>query len=157
MFFLFKWRKERIDGLSFQYKISNFGDHSLTFSPMYKYIFPVALFVLLLTCGHQKHVTTTNNPQTRWHPPVKPLPDPNINIESRPDYHPSETRENDLTNTTLWVRFDWAKRYMYGKAVISGHPYFYPTSSLKLDARGMQINRVALLLRDATDPAKEPH
>jgi aminopeptidase N len=121
---------------------------------MYKYIFPVALFVLLLACGHQKHVTTTNNPQTRWHPPVKPLPDPNINIESRADYHPSETRENDLLNTTLWVRFDWTKRYMYGKAVISGHPYFYPTSSLKLDARGMQINRVALLQRDATDPAK---
>jgi aminopeptidase N len=122
---------------------------------MYKYILPVTLLVFLLACGHHEHTTKTPTPQPRWRMAnQKPAPDPNINIESRPDYRPSETRETDLLNTTLWVRFDWEKKYMYGKATISARPYFYPTSSLKLDARGMQINRVALLQRDATDPMK---
>ncbi|MDQ3110543.1 MAG: hypothetical protein M3R17_11670 [Bacteroidota bacterium] len=119
---------------------------------MYKYIFPIALSAFLLACGHQKNNTQTNT-QTRWRPlNQKPAPDPNVNIESRADYRPSETRETDLLNTTLHVRFDWAKKRMHGKAIISARPFFYPTSSLKLDARGMEINRVAMLMRDATNP-----
>jgi aminopeptidase N len=121
---------------------------------MYKYIFPVALFAFLLACGHQKN-NTKNNPQPHWRTASqKQGPDPNLNIESRPDYHASEPRETDLLHTTLHVRFDWTKKRMHGKATISARPYFYPTSSLKLDARGMEINRVAVLLRDVANPVK---
>ncbi len=123
---------------------------------MYKYIFPVSILVLLLSCGHQKHVTQNNTPPPTHRRPYnqKEPVDPNLNNESRADYQPSVTRESDLLNTTLWVSFDWNKKYMYGKAAISARPYFYPTSSLKLDARGMTINRVAILMRDPSNPLK---
>jgi aminopeptidase N len=122
---------------------------------MYKYILPVTLFAFLLACNHQKNTTKNNNQSTHWRPAnQKTGPDQHLNIESRPDYHGSETRENDLLNTTLHVRFDWEKKRMYGKATISVRPYFYPTSSLKLDARGMEISRVAVLVRDVTSPMK---
>lgn len=69
--------------------------------------------------------------------------DPNLNSESRPDYNPSPDHESDILHTKLDVRFDWAKRYLYGKATIAARPYFYPTSTLVLDARGMEIKRIA--------------
>ncbi|MEO5644758.1 MAG: M1 family aminopeptidase [Bacteroidia bacterium] len=122
---------------------------------MYKYIFPISLFALILACGHQKNITKTDPQQTHWRQAKqKPAPDPNVNVESRPDYHASETRETDLLHTSLQVRFDWTNKWMYGKATISARPYFYPTAFLKLDARGMQINRVAILMRDITSPMK---
>lgn len=120
---------------------------------MYKYIFPVSLFAFLLACGHQKN-TTKNNPQPNRRNTNQTTANPNINTESQSDYRPSETRETDLLHTTLQVRFDWEKKRMHGKATISAHPYFYPTAILKLDARGMEINRVAMLMRDATNPVK---
>ncbi len=120
---------------------------------MYKYIFPVSLFAFLLACGHQKN-TTKNNVQPHWRSATQTTANPNINTESQPDYRPSETRETDLLHTTLHVRFDWEKKRMHGKATISAHPYFYPTATLKLDARGMEINRVAMLIRDVTNPVK---
>lgn len=65
--------------------------------------------------------------------------------KEKPVYHGSETRINDIIHTKLEVKFDWAKTYMYGKATITARPYFYPTSVIDLDARGMDINEVALL------------
>ncbi len=123
---------------------------------MHKFILPISLIVFLFACGHQKHATTQNNKQPnhrQWTVQKKTPVDPNLNAESRPDYNPSATRETDLLHTKLEVRFDWSKRYMYGKATISARPYFYPTSTLVLDARGMTINRVAILNRDVTNPA----
>jgi aminopeptidase N len=123
---------------------------------MYKYIFPITLFIFLLACGHEKHTTTqtnTNSSHHQWNAVTKSPVDLNVNPESRVDYNPSATRETDLLHTRLEVRFDWAKRYMYGKATISARPYFYPTNILELDARGMQINRVGLLNRDMTNPS----
>src|SRR4051812_29310510 len=61
------------------------------------------------------------------------------------NYQASFTRVNDILHTKLDVSFDWAKKYMYGKATITIKPYFYPTSALALDARGMQINEVSLV------------
>lgn len=62
-------------------------------------------------------------------------------------YQASATRINDIIHTKLDVSFDWAKQYLYGKATITVKPYFYPTSTLELDARGMEIKEV-LLIRD---------
>lgn len=60
-------------------------------------------------------------------------------------YRASETKVNNLVHTKLDVRFDYAKAEMPGKAWITLTPHFYPTDSLRLDAKGMQINRVALM------------
>lgn len=60
-------------------------------------------------------------------------------------YRSSATKTNDLVHTKLDVRFDYDKAYMYGKAWITLHPHFYPTDSLRLDAKGMNINTVALV------------
>lgn len=60
-------------------------------------------------------------------------------------YRTSATRINDLVHTKLDVRFDYAKRYLYGKAWITLRPHFYTTDSLTLDAKGMDIKQVALV------------
>ncbi len=75
-------------------------------------------------------------------------------------YHASETRVNDLLHTKLDVNFDWSKQWMYGKATITVKPYFYPTSVLMLDARGMEIKEVSLvkseLMKTGMDSKKNP-
>lgn len=60
-------------------------------------------------------------------------------------YRASATKVNDLVHTKLDVRFDYPKRYMYGKAWITLKPHFYPTDSLTLDAKGMDIKEVAVV------------
>jgi aminopeptidase N len=59
-------------------------------------------------------------------------------------YQASFTRLNDIIHTKLDVSFDWTKQYLYGRATITVKPYFYPTSTLQLDARGMQIKEITL-------------
>jgi len=60
-------------------------------------------------------------------------------------FNPSRTREHDLLHTTLRVRFDWEKQYLHGLAELTLKPYFYPQSTLTLDAKGMDIHQVNLL------------
>ncbi len=60
-------------------------------------------------------------------------------------YRASNPIVNDLMHTKLDVRFDWEKKYLYGKATLTLQPHFYPTQSLVLNARGMTINEVSLL------------
>src|ERR1035437_372531 len=70
-------------------------------------------------------------------------------------YQASATRINDIIHTKLDVRFDWAKQYLYGQATITVKPYFYPTSTLELNARGMEIKEVSLIQNEnITMPAK---
>lgn len=59
-------------------------------------------------------------------------------------YRETPEKINDLVHTKLEVRFDYDKAYLYGKAWITLAPHFYPTDSLTLDAKGMQINKVTL-------------
>ncbi len=73
-------------------------------------------------------------------------------ISEVPVYQASATRLNDIIHTKLDVSFDWTKQYMYGKATITAKPYFYPTSTLELDARGMEIKEVSLI----ADAVKKP-
>jgi aminopeptidase N len=60
-------------------------------------------------------------------------------------YRETPTIINDLVHTKLDVRFDYAKAWMYGKTWITLKPHFYPTDSLQLDAKGMEIKEVALM------------
>lgn len=71
-----------------------------------------------------------------------------------PVYQASATRLNDIIHTKLEVSFDWSKQYMYGKATITIKPYFYPTSVLELDARGMEIKQVALVTQTGKQDLK---
>ncbi|MBU6121406.1 M1 family aminopeptidase [Hymenobacter siberiensis] len=69
-------------------------------------------------------------------------------------YRASATKVNDLVHTKLDVRFDYAKRYLYGKEWVTLKPHGYPTDSLRLDAKGMDIKAVALMSGDKQTPLK---
>ncbi|MEO6671511.1 MAG: M1 family metallopeptidase [Ferruginibacter sp.] len=60
-------------------------------------------------------------------------------------YRESNPRINDLVHTKLDVRFDYAKSYMYGKEWLTLQPHFYPTDSLLLDAKGMDIKELSMM------------
>ncbi len=60
-------------------------------------------------------------------------------------YRATSTKINDLVHTKLDVKFDYDKAYLYGKAWITLHPHFYPTDTLSLDAKGMEIKEVAMM------------
>ncbi len=57
----------------------------------------------------------------------------------------SYPKTNELLHTKLDVRFDYDKSYMYGKEWLTLQPHFYPTDSVLLDAKGMEIKEVAIM------------
>jgi aminopeptidase N len=61
------------------------------------------------------------------------------------NYRETAQRINDLVHTKLDVKFDYTKSYLYGKAWLTLKPHFYPTDTLTLDAKGMDISKVTLL------------
>ncbi|MBO0356327.1 M1 family peptidase [Hymenobacter sp. BT186] len=69
-------------------------------------------------------------------------------------YRASATKVNDLVHTKLDVRFDYAKRYLYGKEWVTLKPHGYATDSLRLDAKGMDIKSVALMNGEQQVPLK---
>ncbi|MFT4025088.1 MAG: M1 family metallopeptidase, partial [Flavihumibacter sp.] len=69
-------------------------------------------------------------------------------------YRAAAEKINDLVHTKLDVSFDYAKAWMPGKAWITLQPHFYPTDSLRLDAKGMDIKTVALVSGSKTAPLK---
>lgn len=60
-------------------------------------------------------------------------------------YRETPEKINDLVHTKLDVRFDYGKKYLYGKAWITLKPHFYPADSLRLDAKGMDVKKVSLI------------
>ncbi len=82
-----------------------------------------------------------------------------MNVDTAPkiafeNYRASATVINQLIHTELHVSFDWDKQYLYGKATITLKPYFYPTDSLTLDAKGMDIHEISLLKGNDKTPLK---
>ena len=69
-------------------------------------------------------------------------------------YRETATKTNDLMHTKLDAKFDFTKSYMYGKAWITLQPHFYPTDSLQLDAKGMDIHKVAIVKNGKESPLK---
>lgn len=51
---------------------------------------------------------------------------------------------NDLVHTKLEAGFDYTKSQLNGKVWLTLKPHFYPTDSLALDAKGMDIKEVAI-------------
>ena len=64
--------------------------------------------------------------------------------DTLPVYRATAKMDNDIIHTKLDVRFDWVKKHVLGKAWITAKPYFYPTSSIELDAKGFDIAKVTL-------------
>ena len=60
-------------------------------------------------------------------------------------YQATPERINNLVHTKLDARFDYAKQQLIGKVWITLRPHFYPTDSLLLDAKGMDIKEVAVV------------
>src|SRR6476620_2370101 len=69
-------------------------------------------------------------------------------------YREAATKINDLVHTKLDAKFDFSKSYMYGKAWITLKPHFYPTDSLRLDAKGMDIHKIAIVTNGRKSPLK---
>lgn len=61
------------------------------------------------------------------------------------EYRETATRINDLVHTKLDVKPDFSNSHLYGKAWITLRPHFYPTDSLSLDAKGMELKKVAMV------------
>jgi len=69
-------------------------------------------------------------------------------------YRETPPKINDLVHTKLDVRFDYKKRYMYGKEWVTLRPHFYPTDSLRLDAKGMDIKNISVIKNGKNIPLK---
>jgi aminopeptidase N len=63
----------------------------------------------------------------------------------RPVYNASEKRVHDLIHTKLDVSFDWERQYLNGKAILELKPIFSPSDLLRLDAKGFDIKKVAMV------------
>jgi len=97
-----------------------------------------AFLTLFFGCTTEKKTTTETDPKLLKKDSVEQRTERKV-------YRGSYLLINDLEHTKLEVKFDWQKKYLYGKATITLHPHFYSTDSLTLNARGMNINEVSLL------------
>ena len=66
-----------------------------------------------------------------------------INYRSFPE------KENDLVHTKLVANFDYAKSQLNGTVWLELHPHFYATNQLTLDAKGMDIHNVSIVLKES--------
>lgn len=69
-------------------------------------------------------------------------------------YRETPPKINDLIHTKLDVRFDYKKRYLYGKEWVTLRPHFYPTDTLRLDAKGMDIKNISVVKNGRNVPLK---
>lgn len=60
-------------------------------------------------------------------------------------YRETAPKINDLVHTKLDAKFDYDAAYLNGKVWITLKPHFYPTDSLSLDAKGMDIKNVSIV------------
>ncbi|MBR2648050.1 MAG: M1 family metallopeptidase [Sediminibacterium sp.] len=69
-------------------------------------------------------------------------------------YRAVPTKVNDLVHTKLNARFDYTKSQLLGDVWITLRPHFYTTDSLQLDAKGMDIQQVAIIKGAKSSPLK---
>lgn len=60
-------------------------------------------------------------------------------------YRAAKTRIHDLIHTKLEVSFDWQNKHLIGVANLELKPYFYPQSTVELDAKGFEIHEINLV------------
>lgn len=69
-------------------------------------------------------------------------------------YRETPPKINDLIHTKLDVSFDYKKCYLYGKEWVTLKPHFYPTDTLRLDAKGMDIHNISIVENGKNIPLK---
>jgi aminopeptidase N len=69
-------------------------------------------------------------------------------------YRETPAKINNLVHTRLEVKPDFSKSYLYGKVWITLRPHFYATDTLTLDAKGMELKKVALVKGTQQIPLK---
>ena len=79
---------------------------------------------------------------------------PPVDTSWKKEYRETATKINNLVHTKLEIRPDFSKSYLYGKAWITLKPHFYSTDSLNLDAKGMELKKVALVKGTQMIPLK---
>lgn len=111
---------------------------------MKKLLFIALLLPLMWSCKPKQNVVETEirNLDTLFVTAPKENPDPSN--YSLPVYRASATREIDLLHTKLDLRFDWNNEQVLGKANLRLKPYFYPTSTVTLDAKNFEFHKVQL-------------
>jgi aminopeptidase N len=108
-----------------------------------KLIYTYAFVLLLVACGTKKDVkpvitVNESNTATEQVTDIKETP------SERPVYQPTRTVKTDLVHTKLEVSFDWNLSRMNGSASITAKQHFYPSDSLILDAKGMDLNSITM-------------
>ncbi|UOE50827.1 M1 family metallopeptidase [Mucilaginibacter sp. SMC90] len=73
---------------------------------------------------------------------------------NQPYYHASAPKINDLIDTRLDVKFDYQHSQLNGKEWVLLKPHFYPTDSVRLDAKGMDIKTVGIVEQGKVMPLK---
>src|SRR3954467_12789470 len=68
------------------------------------------------------------------------------------EYRATADKVNDLVHTRIDAKFDYSKSRLNGKVWITLRPHFYPTDSLSLDAKGMDIHQVAIVKNGKNTP-----
>jgi len=101
-----------------------------------------------LLCSLFVAVAALNTAQAQTEPPIP------HNVPAMDIYRATPARVNDLINTKLDVRFDYKKCFMYGKEWVTLKPHFYPTDTLRLDAKGMDIHNVSIVQNGKNIPLK---
>lgn len=79
---------------------------------------------------------------------------PHLSPEDGKGYRETPAKINDLVDTRLDVKFDYQKSYLYGKEWVTIKPHFYATDSLRLDAKGMDIQQIAMVKAGKLVPLK---
>lgn len=69
-------------------------------------------------------------------------------------YRETPPKINDLVHTKLDVRFDYKKRFMYAKEWVTLKPHFYPTDTLRLDAKSMDLKNISVVKNGKNIPLK---
>ncbi len=69
-------------------------------------------------------------------------------------YRATAEKINALVHTKLDARFDFSNSHLNGKAWITLKPHFYSTDSLTLDAKGMELHKVAIVKGGSEIPLK---
>jgi aminopeptidase N len=110
---------------------------------MKHYLLTLCIFLVLTSCHNNKKTGTSKTTS---------IPEPAIQLDTvsvvanapvkKEVYRSTNTRTNDLIHTRLEVEFDWTACRMNGKATLQIRPYFYPVSTLYLNARGMDIKKL---------------
>lgn len=117
------------------------------------WLFAAAAAALLASCSTRQKVVVAPVPEYEFRqldtmvvtaPKKSPAENDTEKILNElPVYQSSHKRENDLLHTRLDLRFDWEKEQVLGKATLRLKPFFYPTETVVLDAKGFAFHQVS--------------